>query len=136
MDALTTFGLVAVTAMLVTYALEERSPHYILAFAFAGSLGSIYGFLQGAWPFGLIEPCGPGSPCGAGRERRANARADFETASCVFASGGLRLSPCSGRGSMRCKGELGGDITLLLGQAAKTIGVGLDLIDVEIGFGV
>jgi 4-amino-4-deoxy-L-arabinose transferase-like glycosyltransferase len=55
MDALTTFGLVAVTAMLVTYALEERSPHYILAFALACGLGSIYGFLQGAWPFGLIE---------------------------------------------------------------------------------
>jgi len=55
MDALTTFGLVAVTAMLVTYALEERSPHYILAFALACGLGSIYGFLQGAWPFGLVE---------------------------------------------------------------------------------
>jgi hypothetical protein len=55
MDALTTFGLVAVTAMLVTYALEERSPHYILAFAAACGLGSIYGFLQGAWPFGLVE---------------------------------------------------------------------------------
>ena len=55
MDALTTFGLVAVTTMLVTYALEERSPHYILAFAVACGLGSIYGFLQGAWPFGLIE---------------------------------------------------------------------------------
>jgi hypothetical protein len=55
MDALTTFGLVAVTAMLVTYALEERSHHYVLAFAAGCGLGSIYGFLQGAWPFGLIE---------------------------------------------------------------------------------
>jgi hypothetical protein len=55
MDALASFGLVAVTAMLVTYALEERSPHYILAFAAACGLGSIYGFLQGAWPFGLVE---------------------------------------------------------------------------------
>jgi hypothetical protein len=55
MDALTSFGLVAVTAMLVTYALEERSPHFILAFAAACGLGSIYGFLQGAWPFGLVE---------------------------------------------------------------------------------
>jgi hypothetical protein len=55
MDALTAFGLVAVTAMLLTYALEERSPHYILAFAVACGLGSIYGFLQGAWPFGLVE---------------------------------------------------------------------------------
>jgi hypothetical protein len=55
MDRLTTFGLFAVTAMLVTYALEERSPWFILAFAAACGLGSLYGFLQGAWPFGLIE---------------------------------------------------------------------------------
>jgi hypothetical protein len=55
MDALTAFGLFAVTAMLVTYALEARSPWFILGFAFACALGSIYGFLQGAWPFGLVE---------------------------------------------------------------------------------
>jgi hypothetical protein len=47
--------LVAVTAMLVTYALERRSPWFILAFAGSCALGSIYGFLQGAWPFGLVE---------------------------------------------------------------------------------
>jgi hypothetical protein len=41
--------------MLVTYALEKRSPWFILAFAGACALGSIYGFLQGAWPFGIIE---------------------------------------------------------------------------------
>jgi hypothetical protein len=55
MDALTTFGLLAVTAMLVTYAFEKRSAWFILAFAFSCALGSLYGFLQGAWPFGLIE---------------------------------------------------------------------------------
>ena len=55
MDGLTTFGLLAVTAMLVTYALEDRSPWYILAFAGACLLGSAYGFLQGAWPFGVLE---------------------------------------------------------------------------------
>ncbi|MGO8842762.1 MAG: hypothetical protein ACLQF1_17035 [Methyloceanibacter sp.] len=55
MDALTAFGLFAVTAMLVFYVLEDRSPWYILAFAAACVLGSVYGFLQGAWPFGLIE---------------------------------------------------------------------------------
>ena len=55
MDALTLFGLVAVTLMLVCYALEERSPWFILAFAVACALGSTYGFLQGAWPFGLVE---------------------------------------------------------------------------------
>ena len=49
------FGLVAVTFTLICYALEDRSPGYILGFA-AGSLASaVYGFLQGAWPFGLVE---------------------------------------------------------------------------------
>lgn len=55
MTTLSLFGLVAVTAMLVTYALESRSTWYILAFAFACALGSTYGFLQGAWPFGIVE---------------------------------------------------------------------------------
>jgi hypothetical protein len=55
MDSLSLFGLLAVTAMLVAYALEERSHWFILAFAGACALGSIYGFLQGAWPFGLVE---------------------------------------------------------------------------------
>lgn len=49
------FGLFAVTAMLVCYALEDRSPWFILAFALACALGSVYGFAQGAWPFGLVE---------------------------------------------------------------------------------
>jgi hypothetical protein len=55
MSALTLFGLFAVTAMLVTYALEKRGRGYILAFAAACLLGSAYGFLQGAWPFGVVE---------------------------------------------------------------------------------
>jgi hypothetical protein len=54
-NGLTLFGLFAVTAMLTTYALEPRSPWFILAFAAACALGSVYGFLQGAWPFGLVE---------------------------------------------------------------------------------
>ena len=55
MNALTLFGLFAVTMMLVCYALEDRSPWFILAFAVACALGSIYAFLQGAWPFGVVE---------------------------------------------------------------------------------
>ena len=55
MDALSLFGLFAVTAMLVCYALEDRNRLFILGFAAACVLGSIYGFLQGAWPFGLVE---------------------------------------------------------------------------------
>jgi hypothetical protein len=55
MDNLTVFGLFAVTAMLVFYALERRSHWFVLAFAGSCMLGSAYGFLQGAWPFGLVE---------------------------------------------------------------------------------
>ena len=55
MSGLTLFGPFAVTAMLVTYALEKRSRWFILAFAGSCLLGSAYGFLQGAWPFGLVE---------------------------------------------------------------------------------
>ena len=55
MSALSLFGLAAVTAMLIFYAVEDRSPWFVLAFAAACGLGSAYGFLQGAWPFGLVE---------------------------------------------------------------------------------
>jgi hypothetical protein len=55
MTRLSIFGLFAVTAMLVCYALEARSRWFILAFAGACLLGSVYGFLQGAWPIGLVE---------------------------------------------------------------------------------
>jgi hypothetical protein len=55
MSLLTIFGLFAVTAMLIFYSLEERRPIYILGFAAACVLGSAYGFLQGAWPFGIVE---------------------------------------------------------------------------------
>jgi 4-amino-4-deoxy-L-arabinose transferase-like glycosyltransferase len=55
MDPLSTFGLFTVTAMLVCYALEQRSRWFILAFAASCGLGSLYGFVQGAWPFGLVE---------------------------------------------------------------------------------
>ncbi|MBA3657826.1 MAG: hypothetical protein H0W69_10800 [Gemmatimonadaceae bacterium] len=55
MTPLNLFGLAAMAAMLVTYALERKSHWYLLAFSFACALGSIYGFLQGAWPFGLME---------------------------------------------------------------------------------
>jgi hypothetical protein len=54
-DMLTAFGLFAVSAMLICYALESRSRWYVLGFAGACALGSLYGFLQGAWPFGLVE---------------------------------------------------------------------------------
>ncbi len=55
MNLLSLFGLAAVTLMLIFYAFEDRSPWMILAFAGACLLASAYGFLQGAWPFGLVE---------------------------------------------------------------------------------
>lgn len=55
MNPLTIFGLFAVTSMMVCYALETRNPLFILGFAGACVMASVYGFLQGAWPFGLVE---------------------------------------------------------------------------------
>jgi hypothetical protein len=55
MDMLTAFGVLAVTAMLVFYTLEPRAPVFVLAFAGACLAAGIYGFLQGAWPFGVVE---------------------------------------------------------------------------------
>ena len=70
MEPLTAFGLFAVTAMLVCYATEDRSPYFILAFAAACALGSVYGFMQGAWPFGLVEAIWSVVAIGRWRERR------------------------------------------------------------------
>ena len=55
MTGLTLFGLFSVSAMLVCYWLDERSAWFVLGFAGACGLASIYGFLQGAWPFGVVE---------------------------------------------------------------------------------
>jgi hypothetical protein len=55
MDAITLFGVVSVSAMLVFYGLEERGAIWILWFAGACLASSLYGFLQGAWPFGIVE---------------------------------------------------------------------------------
>jgi len=55
MNWLTLFGLLAVTLMLVCYTLEDRSNWFVLAFAGACIVASVYGFLQGAWPFGVLE---------------------------------------------------------------------------------
>lgn len=55
MDALTWFGLAAVSAMLLCYANEARGRGWVLGFAASCLAGSAYGFLQGAWPFGVVE---------------------------------------------------------------------------------
>ena len=55
MDLLTLYGVVAVVSMLVLYALEARGRVFVLFFAFACLASSLYGFMQGAWPFGAVE---------------------------------------------------------------------------------
>ena len=55
MNLVTAYGALAVTLMLVFYAMEGRSPSFVLAFAIACVASSTYGFLQGAWPFGVVE---------------------------------------------------------------------------------
>ena len=72
MDGLSLFGLLAVTLMLVFYALEDRSPAFILAFAGACVLASLYGFLQGAWPFGVVEAIWAGVALSRLRARTAS----------------------------------------------------------------
>ena len=55
MTALTLYGAVAVTAMLLFYTLEARARIFVLAFAAACLASSAYGLLQGAWPFAVVE---------------------------------------------------------------------------------
>ena len=55
MDGLSAFGLISVTAMLVFYAFEKRSRWCILGFTAGCASAALYGFLQGAWPFGVVE---------------------------------------------------------------------------------
>ena len=52
---ITVYGVVAVTFMMAMYALERRGRAYVLAFAVGCVLSSAYGFLAGAWPFGVVE---------------------------------------------------------------------------------
>lgn len=52
---LTAFGVVAVAFMVAMYALERRGRSFVLAFAAGCLLASAYGFLSGAWPFGVVE---------------------------------------------------------------------------------
>ncbi len=55
MNALTIYGVIAVGSMLIFYALEDRAAAFVLAFAAACLASAAYGFLQGAWPFGVVE---------------------------------------------------------------------------------
>lgn len=52
---ITAFGVLALTFMMAMYALEDRAPGFVVAFALGCVLSSVYGFLAGAWPFGVVE---------------------------------------------------------------------------------
>lgn len=52
---LTLFGVCALSFMMLMYALERRGTGFILAFACGCALSSVYGFLAGTWPFGVVE---------------------------------------------------------------------------------
>jgi hypothetical protein len=54
-NPVTVFGACAVSFMMAMYALERRHRGFIAAFAFGCLLSSAYGFLSGAWPFGVVE---------------------------------------------------------------------------------
>ncbi len=55
MNGITVFGVLALTFMMAMYSLEGRNRSYTLAFALGCLLSSVYGFLIGAWPFGVVE---------------------------------------------------------------------------------
>ena len=52
---ITLYGVGAVSFMMAMYALERRGRRFVLAFAAGCALSSGYGFVSGAWPFGVAE---------------------------------------------------------------------------------
>lgn len=52
---ITAYGVVAVSFMMLMYALEGRGRYFVAAFALGCVLSSVYGFVSGAWPFGVVE---------------------------------------------------------------------------------
>jgi len=71
----TVFGVLALAFMMAMYALEARHPGFTLAFAFGCLLSSAYGFLIGAWPFGVVETIWCGVALRKFQLRRAQAMA-------------------------------------------------------------
>jgi hypothetical protein len=76
MNLITAYGVVALGFMMLMYALERRHPGFVLAFAVGCVLSSAYGFLSGAWPFGVVELIWSGVALWRFRDRIAS-RADL-----------------------------------------------------------
>jgi hypothetical protein len=74
--AVTIYGVCAVSFMMAMYAFEKRGRRFVLGFACGCVLSSVYGFLSGAWPFGLVELIWSGVALARFREGRASASAD------------------------------------------------------------
>jgi len=54
-NAVTIYGVIALTFMMAMYTLESRGRHFVILFALGCALSSAYGFMSGAWPFGVVE---------------------------------------------------------------------------------
>ncbi len=52
---ITIYGVCALSFMMAMYAMESRGKRFIVLFALGCLLSSAYGFLSGAWPFGVVE---------------------------------------------------------------------------------
>jgi hypothetical protein len=52
---ITVYGVAALTFMMTMYGCERRGSVFVLLFAVGCALSSFYGFLSGAWPFGVVE---------------------------------------------------------------------------------
>jgi len=94
MGTLTIFGLASVSLMLVADALEDRSPVFVLLFAAACAASSVYGFLAGTWPFGLVEAVWTAVAVRRWRTRIGN---HTQTAARSFACDMTALSPIERR---------------------------------------
>ena len=70
LDALTLFGVAAVTLMVACYALEQKSHWYTLGMSACCVAASVYAFLAGTWPFGILEAVWAGIALFKWRERR------------------------------------------------------------------
>ena len=49
------FGVLAVSSMVIMYALEHRSHLFVLGFALSCAAASVYAVLIHSWPFAAVE---------------------------------------------------------------------------------
>jgi len=55
MEPVEILGIIAISIMVISYALEARNPAFIASFAFGCALAAIYAFLIGSMPFLIAE---------------------------------------------------------------------------------